>query len=116
MAGGRAGGVVWSLGHGCRHARPGWQLLCPAACSELPLASTRPNIIPFSLTRRRRGPAYTVNLEVQYKSKIEAGRTILCTTEVESLEGRKLWMKVGRQGGGGRRGGGDNVGVMVAAG
>ena len=41
-----------------------------------------------------RGPAYTVHLEIAYKSKIEAGRTILCTTEVESLEGRKLWMKV----------------------
>lgn len=43
-----------------------------------------------------RGPAYTVHLEIGYKSKIEAGRTILCTTEVESLEGRKLWMKVRR--------------------
>jgi acyl-coenzyme A thioesterase PaaI-like protein len=39
------------------------------------------------------GPAYTVHLEVAYKSKIEAGRTILCTTEIESQEGRKLWMK-----------------------
>lgn len=35
-----------------------------------------------------------MHLEIQYKSKIEAGRTILCTTEVESQEGRKLWMKV----------------------
>lgn len=34
-----------------------------------------------------------VHLEVAYKSKISAGRTVLCTTEVESIEGRKLWMK-----------------------
>ena len=39
------------------------------------------------------GPAYTVQLEVSYKSKIAAGKTVLCTTEVESAEGRKLWMK-----------------------
>eukprot|EP00887_Chlorella_sp_A99_P004170 scaffold23.g4170.t1 len=39
------------------------------------------------------GPAYTVHLEVGYKHKIQAGRTVLCTTEVESVEGRKLWMK-----------------------
>jgi acyl-coenzyme A thioesterase PaaI-like protein len=39
------------------------------------------------------GPAYTVQLEVSYKSTISAGRTVLCTTEVESAEGRKLWMK-----------------------
>ena len=37
--------------------------------------------------------AYTVSLEVQYKSKIAAGSTVLCTTEVESMEGRKLWMR-----------------------
>ncbi|KAI3438715.1 hypothetical protein D9Q98_001135 [Chlorella vulgaris] len=39
------------------------------------------------------GPAYTVQLEVSYKAKVSAGRTVLCTTEVESSEGRKLWMK-----------------------
>ena len=39
------------------------------------------------------GPAYTVHLEVAYKSKIAAGRTVLCTCEVESAEGRKVWMK-----------------------
>lgn len=39
------------------------------------------------------GPAYTVSLEVQYKSKIAAGSTVLCVTEVEKAEGRKLWMK-----------------------
>lgn len=51
----------------------------------------------FSLKKARAvqfwGPAYTVQLEVSYKSKISAGAKILCTTEVESVEGRKLWMK-----------------------
>lgn len=32
-------------------------------------------------------------LNVSYKRKIDAGAAVLCTTEVESLEGRKLWMK-----------------------
>lgn len=27
-----------------------------------------------------------------YKQKIDAGRTVLVTTEIESCEGRKLWM------------------------
>ena len=40
-----------------------------------------------------RGPAFTAHLEVDYKQKIPAGRLLLCTTEVESCEGRKLWMK-----------------------
>ena len=39
------------------------------------------------------GPAFTAHLEVEYKAKIQAGRLLLCTTEVESIEGRKLWMK-----------------------
>eukprot|EP00884_Botryococcus_braunii_P003412 jgi/Botrbrau1/13071/Bobra.0187s0033.1 len=39
------------------------------------------------------GPAFTAHLEVNYKRKIQAGRLLLCTTEVESVEGRKLWMK-----------------------
>ncbi|KAL6770898.1 hypothetical protein ACKKBF_B33150 [Auxenochlorella protothecoides x Auxenochlorella symbiontica] len=39
------------------------------------------------------GPAYTVALEVQYKAKIPAGQRLLCTAEVESAEGRKVWMK-----------------------
>lgn len=39
------------------------------------------------------GPAYTVHLEVDYKSRIDAGKTVLCTTEIESTEGRKIWMK-----------------------
>ncbi len=38
-------------------------------------------------------PLPQVHLEVGYKSKITAGRTVLCTTEVESIEGRKIWMK-----------------------
>jgi acyl-coenzyme A thioesterase PaaI-like protein len=39
------------------------------------------------------GPAYTVALEVAYKHKIPAGATVLCTAELESLEGRKMWFK-----------------------
>ena len=39
------------------------------------------------------GPAYTAQLEVSYKHKIPAGATVLCSAEVESMEGRKLWMK-----------------------
>jgi acyl-coenzyme A thioesterase PaaI-like protein len=39
------------------------------------------------------GPAYTVHLEVQYKNRIRAGKTVLCTTELESFDGRKIWMK-----------------------
>jgi acyl-coenzyme A thioesterase PaaI-like protein len=39
------------------------------------------------------GPAFTAHLEVDYRAKIQAGRLLLCTTEVESIEGRKLWMK-----------------------
>lgn len=60
-----------------------------------------------------------MSLEVQYKSKIAAGSTVLCTTEVESMEGRKLWMKATvsgerlRQGGAGR---GGWAGVRVRAG
>ena len=29
---------------------------------------------------------------MSYKSKIAAGRTVLCTTELESNDGRKVWM------------------------
>ncbi|KAL3140961.1 hypothetical protein ABBQ32_005483 [Trebouxia sp. C0010 RCD-2024] len=39
------------------------------------------------------GPAYTAHLEVEYKAKISAGSVVLCTAEIESMEGRKLWMK-----------------------
>lgn len=39
------------------------------------------------------GPAYTVALEVAYKHKIPAGATVLCSAELESLEGRKMWFK-----------------------
>ena len=38
-------------------------------------------------------PLLQVHLEVGYKSKISAGQTVLCVTEVESMEGRKVWMK-----------------------
>eukprot|EP00891_Asterochloris_glomerata_P007240 jgi/Astpho2/7240/Aster-01548 len=39
------------------------------------------------------GPAYTAHLAVDYKAKINAGSTILCTCSVESMEGRKVWMQ-----------------------
>ena len=39
------------------------------------------------------GPAYTVALEVAYKHKIPAGALVLCTAELESLQGRKMWFK-----------------------
>ena len=38
------------------------------------------------------GPAYTVQLEVSYKSKISADSTILCSARLDKVEGRKLWM------------------------
>ncbi|PSC67606.1 Acyl-coenzyme A thioesterase THEM4 [Micractinium conductrix] len=38
-------------------------------------------------------PMYTVQLDVSYKQKIGAGATVLCTTEIESVDGRKVWMK-----------------------
>ncbi|DBB18213.1 hypothetical protein WJX82_002941 [Trebouxia sp. C0006] len=51
----------------------------------------------FALKKQRElpfwGPAYTAHLEVEYKAKISAGATILCTAEVESVNGRKVWMK-----------------------
>ncbi|KAK9812857.1 hypothetical protein WJX72_004768 [[Myrmecia] bisecta] len=51
----------------------------------------------FALKKQRAlpfwGPAYTAHLEVNYKAKIQAGRLLLCTTEVESIDGRKVWMK-----------------------
>lgn len=37
-------------------------------------------------------PAYTVSLQVSYKSKIAADSTVLCTAVVEKVEGRKLYM------------------------
>lgn len=37
-------------------------------------------------------PAYTARLEVNYKSKIPAGSLLLVSTEVEAIEGRKIWM------------------------
>lgn len=39
------------------------------------------------------GPAYTVQLDVSYKAKIPAGATVLCSAKIDSMEGRKMWMK-----------------------
>lgn len=38
------------------------------------------------------GHAYTVQLDVTYKARVPAGKTLLCSAEVERSEGRKLWM------------------------
>lgn len=38
-------------------------------------------------------PSFTVNLEVNYKSKIKAGSTVLCRAFVDRVEGRKLYMR-----------------------
>lgn len=38
-------------------------------------------------------PAFTAHLEVNFKAKIQAGKLLLCETELESIEGRKFWMK-----------------------
>lgn len=38
------------------------------------------------------GPAFTANLEVNYKAKLPTGNTVLCTSELESVDGRKVWM------------------------
>lgn len=37
-------------------------------------------------------PALTARLEVDYKKKIPAGTVIMCSTSVEKVEGRKVWM------------------------
>lgn len=39
-----------------------------------------------------RPPAYTARLEVDYKRKIPAGSVIVCSTQVEKVEDRKIWM------------------------
>lgn len=39
------------------------------------------------------GPFYTVQLDVSYKAMMPAESRVLVTVEVESLEGRKLWMR-----------------------
>ena len=38
-------------------------------------------------------PAFTAHLEVDYKAKMQAGRLVVCEVELESIEGRKLWMR-----------------------
>lgn len=45
------------------------------------------NLLPFA------GPAFTAHLDVNYHRKIAAGRLLLVTAEVESVEGRKLKMR-----------------------
>lgn len=37
------------------------------------------------------GPAFTVHLEVDYKSPVPAGNVICCITEISRIEGRKIF-------------------------
>ena len=39
------------------------------------------------------GPAFTVNLDVSYKAPVPAGSALLCTASLESVEGRKTWVR-----------------------
>lgn len=51
----------------------------------------------FALKKQRLlpfwGPAFTAQLDISYISRISADKTILCTAEVESIDGRKVWMR-----------------------
>lgn len=40
-----------------------------------------------------RFPAYTARLEVDYKAKVPRGALLLCSTHLESVEDRKIWMR-----------------------
>lgn len=39
-----------------------------------------------------RPPAYTARLELDYKRKIPAGSIVMCSTQVEKIDNRKIWM------------------------
>ena len=38
------------------------------------------------------GPSFTVHLEVDYKKPIPSGSTLICTSSITSIEGRKAWV------------------------
>ncbi|KAF5834569.1 HotDog domain-containing protein [Dunaliella salina] len=38
-------------------------------------------------------PGYTARLEVDYKQKVPTGSTVVYSAELESIEGRKMWMR-----------------------
>lgn len=40
-----------------------------------------------------RPPGLTARLEVDYLSKLAADTVIVCSVELEAMEGRKVWMK-----------------------
>ena len=76
-----------SVGWGTAACQSGLRLHRAATCRELnQLLPLQPIVCPLQ-----------VQLDISYKAKIDAGAVVLCTAEVESLEGRKLWMKVGRR-------------------
>jgi acyl-coenzyme A thioesterase PaaI-like protein len=45
-------------------------------------------------------PALTARLEVDYSARIPNGTALLCTASVESVEGRKVWMRASVSDGG----------------
>lgn len=51
----------------------------------------------FALKSQRQlpfwGPAFTAQLDITYISRIPPNSTILCTADVESIDGRKVWMR-----------------------
>ena len=48
------------------------------------MALRRQKLLPFW------GPAFTAQLDITYLGKVPSSSTILCTAEVESIEGRKV--------------------------
>lgn len=64
---------------------------------QLAWRCSSPSCVKHQVARTRAcpPPPMQVQLDISYKAKIDAGAVVLCTAEVESLEGRKLWMKVG---------------------
>ena len=51
----------------------------------------------FSLKKNNKlgpGPAFTVRLEVDYKKPIPAESEIVCTAKVDSVEGRKVSLRL----------------------
>ena len=62
----------------CVHAR--------AMTSDMIWTCRKQRALPFF------GPAFTAQLDMTYRGKIQSCSTILCTAEVESIEGRKVGM------------------------
>lgn len=61
--------------------------ICDETFGGLLFALRKQRALPFF------GPAFTAQLDMTYKGKIASSSAILCTAEVESIEGRKIWMR-----------------------